>query len=260
MSGENPSVALITGGQRGIGLGIAHALIDAGFKVALTAPQAKDSDDVTAALAELGQNASFHTHDVRDVEGHQDLLERIESALGPITTFISNAGVPSPVRGDMLDVTPDAFDFVMDVNLRGAYFLAQAVTRRMMHAKTSAETDAYRSIVFIGSVSASMVSIERAEYCLSKSAVSMMASLFAVRLARAGIGVFEVRPGIIATPMTEGAKGKYDARIADGLVPAARWGTPADLGASVLPLVRGEMAFATGSVINADGGLSISRL
>ena len=249
-------VALITGGQRGIGLGIAEALVEAGFQVAVAAPTAADDAEVRHALEVLGCHAHFFSHDVRDLAGHAGLLDQVEAAQGPITTLISNAGVPAPVRGDMLEVVPENFDLVMDVNLRGGFFLAQAVARRMLDTPT----DAYRSIVFITSVSASMVSVERAEYCISKSAAAMMASLFAARLAADGVGVFDVRPGIIETPMTAHVKDRYDARIAGGLVPAARWGQPADIGAAVLPLVRGDMGFATGSVVQVDGGLSIPRL
>ena len=251
----NP-VALITGGQRGIGLGIAKTLVNNGFRVALMAPVPPNDADVVSGLDALGDSARFFSHDVRNVEEHDGLLDQIEADLGPVGTFISNAGVPAPIRGDMLELLPENFDFVFDVNVRGAFFLAQAVARRM----TEKPSQAYQSLIFISSVSASMVSIERAEYCLSKSAAAMMADLFAVRLAASGIGVFEVRPGIIETPMTSGVKDAYTARIENGLVPAGRWGTPEDIGKLILPLVRGDMAFATGSTINADGGLSIPRL
>lgn len=249
-------VALITGGQQGIGLGVAAALAGAGFAVALAAEVDPGADAVTEALAALGADARYFRHDLRDAAGAAGLLDRVEAALGPVTTLVSNAGVPARVRGDMLDVAPENFDFVMDVNLRGGFFLAQETARRML--ATPDET--YRSIVFVTSVSAATVSIERAEYCISKAGAAMMAALFAVRLAPHGIGVFELRPGVIATGMTAGVRDKYDARIADGLVPAARWGAPADIGAAVLPLVRGDMTFATGAVIPVDGGLSIPRL
>ena len=184
------------------------------------------------------------------------LLDRVEAELGPVTTLVSNAGVPAPVRGDMLELTAESFDFVLGVNLRGGFFLAQAAARRMLELPP----EPYRSIVFVTSVSAAIVSVERAEYCVSKAGAAMMAGLFAVRLAPHGIGVFEIRPGIVETGMTAGVKDKYTPRIEGGLVPAGRWGRPADVGAAVLPLVRGEMAFATGAVIPVDGGLSIARL
>lgn len=249
-------VALITGGQQGIGLGIAHALAGAGFRLALAAELDEDAPAVRSALNGLGDRARYFRHDLRDSAALPALIDAVESALGPVTTLVSNAGVPAKVRGDMLDLRPDSFDFVMDVNLRGAFFLAQEVARRMQ-ARPSRD---YRSLVFITSVSAAMASVERAEYCISKAGAAMMASLFAVRLAPLGIGVFELRPGIIETGMTAGVKDKYTARIEGGLVPAARWGQPADIGQIVVPLVGGQMAFATGAVIPVDGGLSIPRL
>jgi NAD(P)-dependent dehydrogenase (short-subunit alcohol dehydrogenase family) len=176
--------------------------------------------------------------------------------MGVISALVSNAGVPARVRGDMLDILPDNFDAVLDVNLRGAFFLAQDVARRM---QTQPATS-YRSITFVTSVSAAIASIERAEYCISKAGAAMMAQLFAVRLAPMNIGVFELRPGIIETGMTAGVKDKYSVRIAEGLVPAGRWGQPADIGDVILPIVQGRMAFATGAVIPVDGGLSIQRL
>ena len=170
--------------------------------------------------------------------------------------MISNAGVSVLVRGDMLDVKVDSYDFVMDVNLKGTFFLAQEVARRMV-----GQTDkGYRSMVFITSVNAEMISKERAEYCISKAGGAMMAKLFADRMASEGVGVFDLRPGIIETRMTAVAKDKYDAKINDGLVPAGRWGQPADIGSVVLPLVQGKMAYASGAVIPVDGGLSLHRL
>lgn len=249
-------VALITGGQSGIGLGIARALAGAGYHVALAAERAPDDQAVRAALAELGDTAAYFQHDLAKIEGIPALLENVEAKLGPTTTFISNAGVPAKVRGDLLDMTPESFDFVMDINLRGAFFLAQAVARRMV---STPSTD-YRSLSFITSVSAELVSTERGEYCMSKAGASMMARLFAARLAPHDIGVFELRPGIIETGMTAAVKDKYTVRIEDGLVPAGRWGKPDDIGSIILPLAEGQMAFATGSVIPVDGGLSIPRL
>ena len=247
--------AFITGGQQGIGLGIARALSGAGFSVAIAAEAAPESDAVHHAIGLLGEHARYYRHDVRDLDAIPALLDRVEDDLGPLTTFVSNAGVGAPIRGDMLDLSPENFDFVMDVNLKGAFFLAQEAAKRML-----GHDQGYRSIIFITSVSAEMVSIERAEYCISKAAAAMAAKLFATRLAADNIGVFDIRPGIIETGMTAGVRDKYTARIEAGLVPAARWGTPDDIAASVLPLAEGRFAFATGSVIAADGGLSIARL
>ncbi|SDK67853.1 3-ketoacyl-ACP reductase [Paracoccus chinensis] len=248
-------ITLITGGQQGIGLGIATALAGAGWTVALAAERPEDDPAVTEALGAL-PGARYFRHDLTDIAAAPGLVERVEAALGPITTFVSNAGVPALSRGDMLEMSADSFDLVMGVNLRGGFFLAQAVARRMVD--TPAPN--YRAMIFVTSVSAELVSVERAEYCLSKAAASMMTRLYAARLAPEGIGVFELRPGIIRTAMTEGVAAKYDARIAEGLVPAGRWGVPADIGAAVLPLAEGAMAFSTGAVIPVDGGLSLHRL
>lgn len=249
-------VALITGGQQGIGLGIAKALVGAGYQVALASNVAAETPVVQNALRDLGDVARYFQHDVIDINRISALLNVVEATLGPITTLVSNAGVPARMRGDMLDITPENFDAVMDINLRGAFFLAQAVAKRM----ADRSSQMYRSITFVTSVSAAMVSIERAEYCVSKAAASMMAQLFAVRLAPLGIGVYELRPGIIATEMTAAVTDKYTARIEGGLVPAGRWGQPADIGQVMVPIVTGLMAFATGAVIPVDGGLSIARL
>ncbi|MEM9392612.1 MAG: 3-ketoacyl-ACP reductase [Pseudomonadota bacterium] len=246
---------LVTGGQRGIGLAVAQALQGAGFQVAISSEHPDDSAEVTQALSTL-PDAHHYSHDLNDVPGVPALLDRIEAELGPVTTLVSNAGVPARVRGDMLDVSTANFDFTLGINLRGGFFLAQDVARRMLARKS----DTYQALVFVTSVSAEMVSPERAEYCLSKAAAAMMAQLYAARLAEAGIGVYDIRPGIIETPMTSGVRDTYTARIEDGLVPARRWGQPQDIASTVLPLVTGQMAFATGAVIPVDGGLSIQRL
>lgn len=248
--------ALITGGQQGIGLGIAEALVEAGFAVALAAQLPPDNEAVTIALERLGRSARYFQHNLQDIEGVSALMDRVEAEMGPVDTFISNAGVPPRVRGDMLDLVPDSFDVVMGINLRGAFFLAQEAARRMLLRQSRH----YRCFIFVTSASAEMVSIERAEYCISKAGASMMAKLFAVRLAPHEIGVFELRPGIIETAMTAGVKDTYSSRIESGLVPARRWGKPADIGQVVVPLATGSMAFANGAIIPVDGGLSIARL
>ena len=175
-------IALVTGGQRGIGLGIAQALTDAGYTVAIAAQEEAEAPEVVEALNSLGGKGAYYRHDLLDIDHCKVLLDRVEADLGPVTAFVSNAGVPARIRGDMLDLAPDSFDFVMGVNLRGAFFLAQEVARRMLNQPF----DSYRSMSFITSVSAEMVSIERAEYCLSKAGAAMMAELFAVRRAPHG--------------------------------------------------------------------------
>jgi NAD(P)-dependent dehydrogenase (short-subunit alcohol dehydrogenase family) len=242
--------ALITGGQQGIGLGIAQALSAAGFAVVMAAEVEESAPAVQAALHALPK-ARYLRHDLMSGDPAA-LLD----AVGDVSCFVSNAGVPARQRGDMLALTAESFDHVMGINLRGAFFLAQEVARRMLAAPSAH----YRSMLFITSVSAQMISVERAEYCLSKSAAATMAQLFAVRMAPHGVGVFDLRPGIIDTAMTAAVHDKYSARIAEGLVPAQRWGLPSDIGSVAVPLALGQMAFANGAVLPVDGGLSISRL
>jgi NAD(P)-dependent dehydrogenase (short-subunit alcohol dehydrogenase family) len=247
-------LALVTGGQQGIGLGIAEALGQHGYRLAIAS--LPPPDEAAAALNTLGPDARYYQHDLSDLAAIPALLDQIEATQGPITALIQNAGVAAKVRGDMLDIKAENLNWILGVNLTGAFFLAQAVAKRML----AATSPHYRSITFVTSVSARMASPERADYCISKAAAAMAAQCLALRLAPHGIGVYELRPGIIETAMTEAVKDRYTDRIADGLVPMARWGQPADIGRAVVPLVTGQMAFATGAVIPVDGGLSIERL
>ncbi|MDR3437486.1 3-ketoacyl-ACP reductase [Telmatospirillum sp.] len=251
-------VALVTGGRRGIGLAIAEALAADGYDVAITGT--RDDEVATAAvdrLLSLGGAAVYVAGDVSVVEDHARVLDAVEAALGPVDVFVSNAGIAPPQRLDLMETTPENFDVVLGVNLRGAFFLAQAVARRMIAAGRG---DLTRALIFVSSCSAEMVSTNRIEYCLSKAGLAMAVEGFAARLAADGISVFEVRPGIIRTDMTSGVRTKYDQLIESGLVPARRWGEGRDVAAAVRSLARPDMAYATGSVINVDGGLTVSRL
>lgn len=251
-------VALVTGARRGIGLAIAEGLAGDGFDVAITGTR----DDVVAQtavakLTALGSAATYVAGDVGHVADHARVLDAVEARLGPIDLLVSNAGIAPPQRLDLLEETEANFDVVLGVNLRGTFFLAQAVAKRMLARKAESSG---RSLVFITSCSAEMVSTNRIEYCIAKAGLAMVVQGFAVRLAAEGIGVFEIRPGIIHSDMSAAAASKYDGLIAGGLVPAGRWGEGADVAAAVRLLAKGEMAFATGSVINVDGGLTVSRL
>jgi 3-oxoacyl-[acyl-carrier protein] reductase len=251
-------VALVTGGRRGIGLSVAERLAADGFDVAITGT--RDDDAAQAAVARLksaGAAAVYVAGDVAAVSNHARVLDAAESALGPISVLVSNAGIAPPRRLDLLETTEENFDAVLGVNLRGAFFLAQAVAKRML---TRGEQNAGRTLIFISSCSAEMVSLNRIEYCISKAGLAMAVEGFAMRLAAEGIAVFEVRPGIIRTDMTAGVVQKYDALIAEGLVPAKRWGEPADVAAAVSALATGELNFSTGTVLHVDGGLTVSRL
>lgn len=250
-------VALITGARRGIGRAIGLALAEAGHDIAFTDIVEDEAvEEARAAFEKAGATALFVRHDVTHVDSHEDLIAAVLDRFGRLDLFVSNAGIGAPVRGDMLEMTPEAFDLVMDVNLRGAAFLSQEVAKAMIARRGSGRP----AIIFITSASTELVSIDRAQYCVSKLGLSMWGKALAVRLAPEGIPVFEVRPGVIRTEMTAKVAAKYDARIADGLVPAGRWGEAEDVAACVAALSSGQFAYATGTVINADGGLLIPRL
>jgi NAD(P)-dependent dehydrogenase (short-subunit alcohol dehydrogenase family) len=248
-------VAVVTGGRKGIGLGIASALAADGFAIALTGLEEPVADDT--GMAEFGADAIYIKSDLSDLASHQPVVDAVMAHFGRIDCLINNAGIASVVRGDFLDLEPANFDAIIGINLRGTIFFTQAVVRAML--ATPEQTRA-RSIINITSVSAEMSSPERLDYCVSKAGLAAFTKGLALRLADSGIGVFEVRPGIIRTDMTAGVTSRYDALIKDGLVPMKRWGEAGDIGAIVASLASGTFGFATGSVIAADGGLSIARL
>lgn len=249
-------VAIVTGAARGIGLAIARSLAVGGFDIVAADVRGASDREVRDAV-EAGQGrCSFVETDISDLASHGKIVEAAVAGSGRLDCLVNNAGIGAPVRGDLLELVPENFDRVMGVNLRGTVFLSQAVARAMLELPAAAR----RSIVNVTSVSAEMASPERADYCMSKAALSMWTRNLALRLAPEGIGVFEVRPGIIRTGMTRAVSEKYDRLIADGLVPAGRWGEPEDVGSIVAALATGGFAFATGSVIGADGALGVPRL
>jgi 3-oxoacyl-[acyl-carrier protein] reductase len=253
-------VALITGGTRGIGLGIARALARAGWDLLLSGLRpASDIAPVLLELNALGSTAAYVVADISDAGGRRALVDEVRSRYGALNALVNNAGMAPRVRADILDATETSFEEVLRTNLQGPYFLTQAIARDMLERARS--DAAFRaSVVFVTSVSAEMASVNRGEYCVSKAGLAMTARLFAVRLAGGGIPVYEVRPGIIETDMTAGVRDTYDRRIAGGLVPERRWGQPDDVGRTVAALLGGELPYATGTVIHLDGGLSIPQL
>ncbi len=243
---ERP-VALVTGASRGIGRAIADALDAAGFEVVgLARGSAGDGPRLTLAC------------DVADLSQHDTVFARIAERFGRLDLFVSNAGVAPAERRDVLETTPESFDRVLDTNLRGAFFLAQRAARVMLAGRRTGPVQP--RMVFITSVSARTASRNRVEYCVSKAGLSMVARVFAERLADDGIPVFEVRPGIIRTDMTAPVQAKYDAAIAGGLVPQRRWGEPGDVARAVVALARGDFDYATGTIIDVGGGLHLPRL
>jgi 3-oxoacyl-[acyl-carrier protein] reductase len=258
MTDASRPVAVITGGRRGIGLATARALAKSGFDIALTGlDEVTEEDDILGELLTLGSRASYAKSDLSDVSTHRSTVEDIISEFGRIDCLVNNAGMASVLRGDFLDLAPENFDAIMATNLRGTVFFTQAVVRSMLECS---DPRTPRSVINITSVSASLTSTERLDYCISKAGLSAFSKGLALRLAETGISVFEIRPGIIRTDMTAQVAAKYDHLIGEGLVPMKRWGEVADVAAIVSALASGSFGFATGSVIDADGGLSIAKL
>ena len=250
--------ALITGGSRGIGRAIALALAERGFAIAINALSLDEEVEQTLAdLRQIGVDVVATIGDVSNLDCHEGLLDSAESALGPLTTLVNNDGVTVLQRGDLLDVTSASYDRCQAVNTRGCFFLTQAWARRLL--KRPVHEGLHPSVITISSSNAVAVSIERGEYCISKAAASMVAKLFAVRLGGAGIGSYEIRPGLIETPMTAVVKDAYERRITQGLTVVPRMGQPADIGSIAAALATGELAFCTGQALEADGGLVIPR-
>jgi NAD(P)-dependent dehydrogenase (short-subunit alcohol dehydrogenase family) len=252
--------ALVTGGTRGIGLGIARELARAGWDLLLSGQRPPaDIAPIVEELQGFGGRVGYVAADISQADGRAAIVEQARARHGTMHALVNNAGRAPRVRADLIDATEDSFEEVLRTNLQGPYFLTQSIARDML--QRAREDAAFRAaIVFVTSVSAEMASPNRGEYCVSKAGLAMAARLFAVRLAPAGIPVYDVRPGIIATDMTAAVKDAYDRRIADGLVPEGRWGQPEDVGRAVCSLLGGDMPYATGSVIHLDGGLSLPRL
>jgi len=274
-------VALVTGGSRGIGFGIAEKL--AAEKWDLVINGVRPAEAVTEpleALRKYGVKVGYARGDVGSVEGRASILQATRAFVAawrsetgdrrsapnselrdPISVnlLVNNAGVAPKVRADLLETTEESYDYVVGTNLRGVFFLTQAFARDMVAAKKADPTFA-AYIISITSISATVVSINRGEYCIAKAGLSMMSQLFAARLGADGIPVYEVRPGVIKTDMTAGVTEKYDKLIAGGLNIQPRWGYPEDVGKAVAALSRGDFPFSTGQVVMVDGGLVVPRL
>ena len=253
-------VALVTGGTRGIGLGIALKLADAGFTLAISGR--RGPEEVQRALDQIRERSAASIYIQADVASGADrkrLLETLEKSLGRLDVLVNNAGIAPRVRADVLAAMEESFDELMTTNLKGPYFLTQAAAAWMIRQRTT-DASVHRAIINISSISATVASVNRGDYCISKAGIAMATRLWAARLAEYGIGVYEVRPGIIETDMTAGVKAKYDALIEEGLLLEKRWGTPEDVGRAVRLLATGELPYATGAVVVVDGGLTLERL
>lgn len=248
--------AIVTGALRGIGRACCEGLADIGFDILAVDLADEASREFADDILLRGARFAYQRCDISDIKQHSAVAEAALGAFGHIDCLVNNAGIASPVRGDLLDLEPANFDKVIGVNLRGTVFLTQAVVKAML----AHHVDRPRSVINITSLSADAASPERADYCMSKAGLAMWTKVLALRLASDGISVFEVRPGIIRTDMTATVSAKYETLIEGGLVPMRRWGEARDIGLAVADLAGGRLSFATGSVLNLDGGLAIPRL
>jgi NAD(P)-dependent dehydrogenase (short-subunit alcohol dehydrogenase family) len=253
-------VALITGGSRGIGLGIAQALVKQGYRVAINGVRA--ADQVVEPLKQLnaeGGKAIYCQGNVGSADDRRKIMEDIKAKWGQLNLLVNNAGVAPKERKDILEADEQSFDWLMGINLKGPYFLTQQAANWMIEQKTKNSKDSF-SIINISSVSATIASVNRGEYCISKAGMSMSTKLWAARLGEFDIPVYEIQPGVIRTDMTAGVIEKYDKMIAAGLTLQRRWGQPEDLGKTVIALAEGMIPYATGQIIHTDGGMTIQTL
>jgi NAD(P)-dependent dehydrogenase (short-subunit alcohol dehydrogenase family) len=263
------SVALITGASRGIGRGIALELAKVGSDLVINYAGNSAAAGQTAADCHALAKASGRTiraeicqADISASGDRQKLIEFAKSQFGRLDLLVNNAGVAPDVRADILEAGEASFDRLININVKGPYFLTQLAARWMIEQSRAGESPGRVApqIVTITSVSAYTASVNRGEYCVAKAALSMLTPLYAARLADHGIRVYEIRPGIVATDMTGPVKEKYDRLIAEGLTPIKRWGLPEDVGKAVVAIAEGLLPFSTGEVINVDGGFHLRRL
>lgn len=259
MAHKNP-VALVTGGGRGIGRGISMELARNGFFVIINYESNLEAAQATHDQIEKDGGAADILQGNIAEPAHRDLmLDAILDNYGRIDVLVNNAGIAPRQRNDILDTSAESFDQLLDVNLKGPFFLTQRIANVMVTLIANKTIDR-GTIINISSISAYTASINRAEYCISKAGISMMTQLYAARLAEHNINVYEIRPGIIETDMTTGVKDKYDKLISQGLTPIRRWGKPEDIGKAAAAIARGDLPFSTGEVINVDGGFHMKTL
>jgi 3-oxoacyl-[acyl-carrier protein] reductase len=260
-------LALVTGGSRGIGRGICQSLARAGFGVVINfvenASAAEECRRLCINSASDAKKLKFETvqSDIATPQGRTRLMEFMEGEFGWVDLLVNNAGVAPEVRADLLSATEESFDRLIAINLKGPYFLTQAIANFWIPKLDSLPASRPKpKIINISSVSAYAAGPNRGDYCVSKAGLSMATQLYAVRLAEYGINVYEIRPGVVPTDMTAVVREKYDRMIADGLTPIARWGTPEDVGRAVVAIAKDHFPFSTGEVINVDGGFHLRKL
>ena len=253
-------VALVTGGSRGIGFGIAECLAKEGYDLAINGVRDESKvADALEALRSIGVKVVYCAGDISSEKARQGILEKVKSEFGRLNVLVNNAGVAPKERNDVLKTTEESFDFVIGTNLKGTFFLSQLAANWMIEQKSQDST--FRaSIINVTSISSTVASTNRGEYCIAKAGLSMVTQLFAARLGAYQIPVYEIRPGIITTDMTSGVKDKYDKLFSEGLAIQERWGEPSDIGKAAASLVRGDFPYSTGQVIMVDGGMTLQRL
>lgn len=253
-------IALVTGGTRGIGYGIAKRLAENGFDIAVNGIREPSwVADVVKQLQATGANVIYCKGNIASAEDRKNIIQNVKEHFGKLHVLVNNAGIAPRERNDILQASEESFDEVLSINLKGPYFLTQQVANWMIEQKK--EDDTYSGcIINTSSMSATVASVNRGEYCISKAGLAMATQLFAVRLGEFDIPVYEVRPGIIDTDMTAGVKDKYDRLIEEGLCIQKRWGTSDDVGKAVCALALGNFPYSTGQVIMVDGGLTLQRL
>jgi len=255
--GEERSVALVTGARRGLGRAIAYSLASAGFDLVLNDLVEDDQMiETIEGTRQRGAHVQFLHHDIADIERHEDFAMRVFDGFGRLDCLVNNAGIQVPRRVSVMEIGAAEFDDVLNVNLRGTFFLTQAIARLMIERKRGSHN---RAIITITSSNAVLASTDKAAYCLSKSALSMMNALYALELGCHDIQVFEIRPGLMATDMTASVRDKYADYVRDNTL-FNRWGEPGDVGRTVATLATGGLAYASGQVIDIDGGIHIRRL
>lgn len=253
-------VALITGGRRGIGFGIARALANEGWTIALNDIARNDTvRESVNELRSLGADCDYFQADVADSDDRLHLVKKVLNSFGRIDLLVNNAGVAPEVRTDILSAGEQSYERVLNINLKGPYFLTQQIARQMIK-DTDNSPDQFRAIINIASSNSLAASPDRGEYCVSKAGVSMATRLWAVRLAENNIPVYEIRPGVIHTDMTRPVIEKYDRKIEEGLLLQKRWGEPEDIGRAVALLAQGNLAYSTGQTLYVDGGQLIQQL
>ena len=253
-------VAVVTGATRGIGYGIALRMVKDGYAIAIfDILELKKVEEKIKELKEEDQPVLYFQGDLAQSRDHDNFCKQVMKEYGRIDFLINNAGVAPRIRMDILETTEKSFDFVLDVNLKGTFFLTQAVANIMVQ-QVEENSDFKPKIINIGSLSSYTSSPSRGEYCISKAGVSMITKLFADRLSEYNINVYEIRPGIIYTDMTKSVKNKYDKLIDSGITPIKRWGYPQDIAQAVSVFCSGKLNFSTGEAINVDGGFHLRRL